>query len=430
MPVDWCTRCENGYITRQEVAKGACRHSMSKRLPVIWNAEPHTIAKIAILKGYLHAWFRILAKTRRGQTLLYVDGFAGPGYYRNHDEGSPLAAVRVAQEAIDSLGGRFVASRLHCAFIEADSERFKAMSETVAPFAGSPSLRISTACEPFVEGIQTIRKEVPGPFRGEGPLLIFADPFGGTDTPFKTFAECMQGDTAELLINLDADGVARIFFAESNNRRDEQLTKLFGGEYWRARLTARDDLKRLSVQILDLYKERLKTLAGVRFIWSFAMRGKHDSLNYHLVFAAKHPLGMKKMKEAMRQIDKTGAYSFSDAHVDQHSLFRADDADVFANMMFRHFEGHEVPMEDVTLYALNETPFLNAKSLLGVLERSGRLRLKPCPGESIRAGAFPENKIKSVCFGKFAEIGKQANLDFDGCEANHKSNGRKAPGTR
>jgi hypothetical protein len=30
-------------------------HSMSKRLPLIWNADPHTIAKIAIFKSYLHA---------------------------------------------------------------------------------------------------------------------------------------------------------------------------------------------------------------------------------------------------------------------------------------------------------------------------------------------------------------------------------------
>ena len=51
------------------------------------------------------------------------------------------------------------------------------------------------------------------------------------------------------------------------------------------------------------------------------MRGKKDSLNYHLVFATKHALGMEKMKEAMRAIDRTGSYSFSDAHVGQRECF-------------------------------------------------------------------------------------------------------------
>ena len=64
---------------------------------------PHTIAKIAILKGYLKAWFRILGARRPGELILYVDGFAGPGHYRNHDEGSPLAALRALRERLARL---------------------------------------------------------------------------------------------------------------------------------------------------------------------------------------------------------------------------------------------------------------------------------------------------------------------------------------
>ena len=55
----------------------------------------------------------------------------------------------------------------------------------------------------------------------------------------------MEGTTAELLINLDADGIGRIFTAESNNNREPQLTELFGNECWREALTAGRDLKKL-----------------------------------------------------------------------------------------------------------------------------------------------------------------------------------------
>lgn len=383
---------------------------MSKRLGVVWDADPHTIAKIAILKNYLHVWFRILGKTRRAQTLLYVDGFAGPGYYKNHNEGSPLAALSTAAGAIAELGDSFIARTLHCAFIEKEKPRFEEMCEAVEPYIGKTKIGVTKVHGEFATGITEVRQAVPGPFRGDGPLFLFADPFGGTGIPFSTFASCMQADTAELLINLDADGIARIFSAESNNGRQEQLTELFGSDCWKQRLTARTDLKQLSLQILTLYKERLRTIPGVRYLWSFAMRGKADTLNYYLVFATKHPLGLEKMKEAMRVIDKTGAYSFSDAHVDQHALFRADDAEVFAEQMFKKFDGQLLSMDDVTTYALNETPFLNAKAMLGILDTAGKISIVQRPGEKLRAGTYPEEKISSIRFGQFAFAGKQTEL--------------------
>lgn len=380
---------------------------MSKKLPTVWDADAHTIAKIEILKGYLKAWLRILGKTQRGQTILYVDGFAGPGRYRNHSEGSPLAALRVADNALHELGEEFIARSFHGAFIESNRDRFAVLAETIAPFEGKQSLGITKMCCEFADGIERLQKEVPAPFRGEGPLFVFADPFGGTGIPFSTFATCMKGETAELLINLDADGIGRIFSAESNNNRDEQLTELFGNECWKESLTGKGDLKRLSVQILDLYKKRLRSLPNVKFVWSFAMRGSKDALNYHLVFATKHPLGMEKMKEAMRAIDKTGSYSFSDAHVEQHVLFRDDDEETYAALLFKEFNGRTVTMDDVNEFALSETPLLNAKAMLALLEKAQRVQVETQGTQPRRAGSFPEEKIRALRFGQFGPTNVQ-----------------------
>lgn len=383
---------------------------MSKNLSTLWPADPHTIAKIAILKGYLQAWFRILGKTQPRQIILYVDGFAGPGCYENHNEGSPLAALRVAEAAISELGPQFIAERLHGAFIESDPKRFEILTSVLAPFEGKRGIGITKLCCEFTEGIKQLQKELPGSFRGEGPLFVFADPFGGTGIPFGTFEGCMRGDAAELLINLDADGISRIFFAESNNKRDQQLTDLFGNDCWRNALTAKNDLKRLSVQILDLYKKRLRDLPGVQFVWSFAMRGSKDAINYHLVFATKHPLGMEKMKEAMKAIDKTGSYSFSDAHADQHVLFRDDDAEIYAEELFRQFDGKTVTMEDTRIFALNETPFINAKPMLTVLEKQKKIEVQTSGVEKRRMGSFPEDKVAALRFGRFGTTSVQTDL--------------------
>ncbi len=382
---------------------------MSKSKPTIWSADAHTIAKIAILKGYLKAWLRILGTTRRGQTILYVDGFAGPGHYKNHEEGSPLAALRVAEAAINELGTSFIARKIECAFIEASPARFEELEETVAPFEQNKKLGVTKIHDNFELGLQLLRKEFPGPFRGEGPLFVFADPFGATGIPLHTFADCMKGDTAELLINLDADGIGRIFAADNKNR-EEQLTSLFGDESWRTALTAIDNFKRLSVQILDLYKNRLRSLPGVKFVWSFAMRGRNDSINYYLVFATKHPLGMEKMKEAMRAIDKTGTYSFSDAHIEQHVLFGDADAEIYAKELFQVFNGRAASLEEVNIFALNETPFLNAKAMLALLEKRQQLRVEPYDGEQRRAGSFAEGKVRELRFGQFGAITSQGEL--------------------
>lgn len=384
---------------------------MSKRLPVVWPADPHTIAKIAILRGYLNAWFRILGMTCRDKTILYVDGFAGPGYYKNHDEGSPLAALRAASDTIASLGQEFIARELHCAFIERDRERFKVLCEATAPYDAKPRAGLTRKNCDFVAGIAEIRKEIPGPFRGDGSLFVFADPFGGTDTPFDALKSCMNGETSELLINLDADGVARIFLAPNNNR-DAQLTALFGDESWRHQLTAIDNSKLLSVQILDLYKQRLLSVPGVRFVWSFAMRGSKDMINYHLVFATRHPLGMEKMKEAMRAIDKTGAYSFSDAHTEQHVLFRADDAEVYAEHLFQRFDGKTIAPEEARVFALCDTPFSTAKPMLAVLDKQHRLKVETYGNVPRRAGTFPEDKVRALRFGNFGVKDAQGSFNF------------------
>lgn len=71
-----------------------------KKSETLWDAKPHTIAKISILEDYLLAWFQILGRTKRGQDLLYIDGFSGPGEYGNNSKGSPIGSVRVNKRAI------------------------------------------------------------------------------------------------------------------------------------------------------------------------------------------------------------------------------------------------------------------------------------------------------------------------------------------
>lgn len=78
---------------------------MSSRLPTVWAADAHTIAKIAILRSYIEAWLPILATSSK-RPILYVDGFAGPGRYTNYELGSPRAALDAISSSLANIGSR------------------------------------------------------------------------------------------------------------------------------------------------------------------------------------------------------------------------------------------------------------------------------------------------------------------------------------
>jgi hypothetical protein len=45
----------------------------------LWEAKPHTLAKIEIVGRYLYLWSSILGANSANKRLVYIDGFAGPG---------------------------------------------------------------------------------------------------------------------------------------------------------------------------------------------------------------------------------------------------------------------------------------------------------------------------------------------------------------
>ena len=339
----------------------------------IWKADPHTEAKIAILEAYLVAYFQILGRSRPNQKLLYIDGFAGPDQYTNRPSGSPTAAINAAKAAIASSGAAWRAEQIHFAFVEKDKERFAALRQRLPQ--STAQMRFHPYNLEFTQALSLIKQAVPEPFHSDHPLFVFIDPFGATGAPFQSVAEILDSPCSEVLINLDADGISRIFGAKQSANHEALLTEIFGDTSWKHEL--RDD-QPFDVQcrkVLQIYKERLRTLPEVRYIFEVEMQGASGALNYFLVFASKHPLGLIKMKEAMKRIAQNGTYKFSDADVGQTALFRFDEPEVYYMKLYEAFKGQKMAYDsrndNVTAFALNHTPFVDAKSMLRLLEEGG-----------------------------------------------------------
>lgn len=358
----------------------------------LWNAEPHTLAKIEIIRRYLFLWFRILGTS--SNRLVYIDGFSGPGRYLNSDQSSPTAALIGARAAFEELVriGR-TPNEWFFFFIEREPEfssRLRSViSETVWPKEFKWDVQTGTF-EEKLNGILDDLKKLPG---GIPPTFVFIDPFGATGVPFSHVAEILKHKSCEVLINLDSDGIGRLSAAQSIEKNQKNLDAIFGGDIWKPTLDPHAKLPVLCSRVLALYKSRLRSLPGVEYFFAFAMRSRREMLNYHLVFASQHWLGLEKMKETMKAVDQSGSYSFSDDAVGQ-GYFDFADANEPAKRMLKELAGKWRPYGDYRKFALNESTFSNPKAMLRYLKSQGKVEVQWL-GEPSKTG-FPEERIRLI----------------------------------
>ena len=361
---------------------------MSAKQGTVWKAEPHTIAKIEMLRSYLFPWFAMLGRTFVGQPLWYIDGFAGPGEYTNFKQGSPIAALAAAAAALDEAGAGWKAGDIHCVFIDEDPARvghLKSKLEDVPPHA---RLHRHVLPGTFVEGLAELKGCPTNPFSSGSPLFAFIDPFGPRGLSFSAVRALLARPTTEVLINLDSDGISRIYSAGEDANHRALLNDVFGDSTWENELAGASQAQAVT-RVLALYKSKLRAISKVRYVFSFEMRKKSNVFDYHLVFASQHARGLEKMKEVMKRIDQDGSYCFSDDHVSQQTLFRFDEPSVAALQMGKHFAGRTITYSDANEYALNDSPFVNPKAMLAVLEQRGDI-VVDVGAQKRTKGTYPE----------------------------------------
>lgn len=364
---------------------------------VLWDAPQHTLAKISILQAYLSRWFVIFGRSKSRQNLWYIDGFAGPGEYTNSPTGSPVAAITSASEALQNVGNQWMAGDIHCVFIEENVERFTHLKNKLAATDTPKQLHLHFFNSTFVDGLSALRKQEHNPFSPSSPLFAFVDPFGATGIPFSDIKDLLSRESSEVLINFDSDGIGRIFLAEDAANHEEILNEIFGDDSWKIELAKHRVSHELYRGVLALYKQKLLALPKISYVFAFEMRSAKNTIDYHLVFASQHHLGLEKMKEAMKTIAKNGDYCFSDAHINQSVMFRFDDPPAYSPQLFEKFRGRVVTYAELNDYTLNETPFINPKSMLKDLERKGMIQVRSSDPNRHK-GTFNEEYLIDITF--------------------------------
>lgn len=358
----------------------------SKKPKALWPAAPHTLAKLAILRKYLVAYFAILGRrTPPSQEILYIDGFAGPNEYTDHPRGSPTEAVTAAAGAIEQAGGDWRAKGVHCVFIDREGWIVEHCRQKLSELPPYNRVTHEVLQGRFDQVLPSLIERYPAHFDSDAPLFVFADPFGATGVPFESIQKILASDCSELLLNFDSDGLVRILKAQGAGDAEGNLTDIFGDESWRGVLEVGQDPLKLARLALELFKRRLRSIQDVNYLFAFEMQKHEGKPDYHLIFASKDRLGLEKMKEAMRAISRDrGEFEFCDATARMGSLFRFDRPEDWAPTIHSAFSSQTVPAETVWDFVLNETLLVNAKGVLGLLEKEGWVTIKRRPGAGKR----------------------------------------------
>jgi three-Cys-motif partner protein len=379
---------------------------MADTLPTMWSADPHTLAKHAILQRYLQAWFPILtrqasAAARRYRNapereVLFVDGFAGPGEYTNGKEGSPVIALKAA---LDHSTPFPIPVRM--LFIEERPDRFQHLQSVLVPHLerATKSLNIR-AIEPRPGDCDSILNTMLDDCEKKsisfGPALAFLDQFGYGAVSMSLISRILKFGQCEVFSYLDYKDMNR-WIGDPN--KASAFTRAFGGEEWRGAVKLPERQRRRL--LLDKYKLALKdpNRGNARYVTSFSMFDKDSQPLYWLIFCTNNLRGLEEMKKAMWAVDKTGEFRFSDKD-DPHQLLLFSERynDIWlANELVTKLAGKTMSAYRVKEYVLTDTPCYLFKAALKSLEVGKERRVKVVkqpPGR--KPGTYTDEELDEI----------------------------------
>lgn len=349
-----------------------------------WAIEPHTQAKLQILRAYLQAWFPILSQGKEPR-VAYIDGFAGPGRYSGGEEGSPIIAIKAV------LGQPLLSgANIDFHFIEADPEvatHLRAELETLGPqLRGRPRLRVSVHEGEFAAVFPELRKSL-GTRSEIVPTFALIDPFGWTGVPFEIVTDLLSRPKTEVLFNFMHEEINRFL---GHKDQPKNFDDLFGTPAWRDLLPLAGHARTRALH--DLYRAQL--LNHARHVRSFTMVNQSRRIDYFLFFATQNLRGLERMKEAMWKVDPLGDFCFSDATDPNTLTLFGDEPNLSAleSYLIRLASEALTPVETLYQRTLTETAFLkkHARQVLKALEHTDRLQIRS-EGQR-RRHTFPEER--------------------------------------
>lgn len=249
-----------------------------------------------LLEQYLPEWAYKVG--RAWDTLVYVDGFAGPWETTDPNYGDSSFAVGVdtlrrCRSGLKSQGVNLTTAAI---LVENDPDAFKKLES----FAGSntgPEVSVRAVPGKFVDNIPEINRLVrlagPRPFK-----FVLLDPKGWADIPMHSLRGFLKNRSCEVLITLMTKHINRFLNKED---RAASYDNLFGRKGVLQSLQSVVGEDRIDRAVTE-YGQSLQLLCGFQFVSSAAILEPDEAqVRYFLVYGTNHPRGIEVFKAAEKK---------------------------------------------------------------------------------------------------------------------------------
>lgn len=259
-----------------------------------YRGREQAYVKHCLLEEYLPDWAYKVGSA--WDTLVYVDGFAGPWQVTRPDCGDSSFGVAIDALRRSYLGlreGRGRNVRIEAILVEEDKEAFGNLEE----FATSkcvPGFHVHPHAGEFAKEIPAITRYIES--RARNPFrFVFLDPKGWADIPMQQLQPFLRGRSGEVLINLMTRHIIR--FLDEDDRA-ESYKNLFGRNdvLQTLRSTPREERAERAVRE---YCRSLRQLCDFKYVsQAVILEPNEESIRYFLVYATNHPRGVEVFKAA------------------------------------------------------------------------------------------------------------------------------------
>lgn len=259
--------------------------------------------KLAILEEYAKPYNQIIHAHRL--KTIYIDAFAGAGYHRSKETGELIAGS--PRRAL-SVEPPF--DKLH--FIDVNKARIAELKNLAA---GRPNVKVHPGdCNRILlrEIYPTIH------YKNFERALCILDPYG-LHLDWQVIERAGQSKVFEIFLNFPVmDMNMNVFWANPDRvstAHQKRMTRFWGDESWKE--AAYEPVQGLfgpmqeksSIDtIVEAFRERLKTVAGFKYVpLPMPMRNSKSAIVYFLFFAAQQPISEDIVNDIFRSYREYGA---------------------------------------------------------------------------------------------------------------------------
>jgi len=321
---------------------------MVKNADFFSQKKPWSIIKDDLLEYYLKPYF---TKIFHAGSVLYVDGFAGQGYFGDGKKGSPIIALDVLKTCFELNGAKTITPDIQVVFIE------QKYADILRENISTHSLKDKTTVikGEFIRELNNILQD-----NRQKNLFVYIDPFGIKDLSFQLFNTLSNRQKSlELLINFNSFGflreacrvmhVSQSLLDEFDRLLDDdmlddnlgkeldtdigiqnKLNDIAGGTYW---IKIANAFKNKQISALEAekqmsagYRKQLKQI--FHYVIDLPIKSKQRNVpKYRMVHATNHPDGCILMYDNISRrwddislVQSGGQLSLLDSNHAEYSL--------------------------------------------------------------------------------------------------------------